>query len=266
VTSTGTPRRPQIQSVARAAAILHLLSGPERRLGVMELARRLGPPKGTIHGILGTLERHGFVDQDADGGKYELGAALLPLGFAYLHSNRLRAAALGPAYSLALRTGESVLVSMLSGKQAVTIHHLPARDDRSSVVEIGRLVPAHATALGKALLSQHPALIPELAAEGLQRFTEGTIADAPRLRRSIAQVGRRGWAGEIGEHSPGLASVAAPIPAAAATDPGAIALEGSIERLCDGGAPRKELIGAVIETARAVARALGARPVAPGRP
>ena len=69
-----------IQSIERAAAILRLLSGRNRRLGVVQLAGELELPKGTVHGILRTLAAVGFVEQDAESGKYQLGAALLHMG------------------------------------------------------------------------------------------------------------------------------------------------------------------------------------------
>src|SRR6476620_3844313 len=74
----------RIQSIERAAAILRLLSGRSRRLGVAELAGELGLPKGTVHGILRTLQFVGFVEQDRESGKYQLGAAVLHMGSSYL--------------------------------------------------------------------------------------------------------------------------------------------------------------------------------------
>ena len=90
-----------IQSIERAAAILRLLSGRSRRLGVGELAGELGLPKGTVHGILRTLQNVGFVEQDSESGKYHLGAALLHMGSSYLDGNELRTRALNWADSLA---------------------------------------------------------------------------------------------------------------------------------------------------------------------
>jgi DNA-binding IclR family transcriptional regulator len=79
-----------IQSIERAAAILRLLSGRTRRLGVVDIAGELGLPKGTVHGLLRTLHHVGFVEQDADSGKYQLGAALLHMGTSYLDGNERR--------------------------------------------------------------------------------------------------------------------------------------------------------------------------------
>ena len=55
-----------IQSVDRAIRILKTLSGGTGRLGVSELSARLGLAKGTVHGLLRTLQSHGLVEQHAD--------------------------------------------------------------------------------------------------------------------------------------------------------------------------------------------------------
>ena len=83
-----------IQSIERAAAILRALAGGSRRLGVSELSDRLGLAKGTVHGLLRALQEEGFVEQDADSGKYQLGGSLLRLGNIYLDVNELRGRAL----------------------------------------------------------------------------------------------------------------------------------------------------------------------------
>ena len=66
---TSRPMAATIQSIERAAAILRLLSGRNRRLGVVQLAGELELPKGTVHGILRTLAAVGFVEQDAEIGQ-----------------------------------------------------------------------------------------------------------------------------------------------------------------------------------------------------
>ena len=83
-----------IQSLERAAAMLRLLAGGERRLGLSDIASTLGLAKGTAHGILRTLQQEGFVEQDENSGRYQLGAELLRLGNSYLDVHELRARAL----------------------------------------------------------------------------------------------------------------------------------------------------------------------------
>src|SRR3979490_3370149 len=83
--------RQTIQSIDRAAAILKALAGGPRRLGVSELADRLGLARPTVHGLLQTLQAHGFVEQDQTSEKYQLGPGLLQLGYSYLDLNEPRA-------------------------------------------------------------------------------------------------------------------------------------------------------------------------------
>jgi DNA-binding IclR family transcriptional regulator len=52
--------------VDRAARILKVLASGPRRLGVSELADRLGMTRPTVHGLLQTLQAHGLVEQDRD--------------------------------------------------------------------------------------------------------------------------------------------------------------------------------------------------------
>src|SRR3982075_346628 len=94
-------RRGSIQSIDRATAILKALASGPRRLGVSELADRLGLARPTVHGLLQTLQAHGFVEQDRHSDKYQLGPGLLQLGYSYLDLNELRARSIPYADRLA---------------------------------------------------------------------------------------------------------------------------------------------------------------------
>jgi DNA-binding IclR family transcriptional regulator len=256
----GTSVPGPIQSIERAAAILRLLSGRSRRLGVAELAGELGLPKGTVHGILRTLQQVGFVEQDSDSGKYQLGAALLHMGSSYLDGNELRTRALNWADALAARSGESVRIGTLHESQVLIVHHVFRPDDSRQALEVGALLPAHATALGKALLAHHRYIAADLDRNSLQSYTAATITDVYRLRRELDEVAERGWASDQEELFHGVASIAAPIEDRRRVVVGAIGIAGAAGRLNQGASPRPELVGYVMETARAVSRELGAIP------
>src|ERR671916_78847 len=180
MTAMPQPNVMTIQPLERAAAILRLLSGRNRRLGVVELAGELQLPKGTVHGILRTLQAVGFVEQERSG-KYQLGAALLHMGSSYLDGNELRTRALNWSDSLAARSGESVRIGTLHENQVLVVHHVFRPDDSRQALEVGALVPAHATALGKVLLAANRYAASEVAAAGLRAFTPSTITDRAAL-------------------------------------------------------------------------------------
>lgn len=198
---------------------------------MVELAGELGLPKGTVFGILKTLRTVGLVEQDSDSGKYQLGAALLPMGSSYLDGNELRTRARGTASKLAILTGESVRVAALHQNQVLILHQVirSRRSETREALEVGNLLPAHATALGEVLTANHG-----------------------------EEVSVRGWASTIGGLSPGFASIAAPIVDHLGATVGAIGIHGPMERLCEDRDPRADLIDHVVGAARAVSRELGA--------
>jgi DNA-binding IclR family transcriptional regulator len=249
-----------IQSIERAAAILRLLSGQSRRLGVVDLSGELGLPKGTVHGLLRTLQHVGFVEQDAETGKYQLGAALLHMGSSYLDGNELRTRALNWSDSLAGRAQEAVRIGTLHDSQVLIVHHVFRPDDSLQTLDVGSLLPAHATALGKVLLASHPYVADELVKRGLTSFTGATICGRERLDRELQRIRDRGWASEIGELTPAQVSLAAPITDRSGLTVGAMGIFGPPERLLAARQPRGELLAHVREAARAVSRELGAIP------
>ena len=99
-----------IQSVERAAGILRALASG-RASRVSELSDRLGLAKGTIHGLLRTLQDQGLVEQDPVSDKYQLGPQLLQLGNRYLdlnecgHAPSVGRATRRPASGKAVRVG-----------------------------------------------------------------------------------------------------------------------------------------------------------------
>ena len=160
-----------IQSVDRAARILTTLSGGAGRLGVTELSARLGLAKGTVHGLLRTLEVHGLVEQDPESDKYQLGPALLALSNSYLAINELRSRSLAWSELLAARTSEAVRVAAVHSYGVLIVHHVFRPDSSLQILEVGEVLPLHASALGKATLAYLPP-------DGLKKFFEST---PPRL-------------------------------------------------------------------------------------
>ncbi|MGW2639090.1 IclR family transcriptional regulator [Streptomyces sp. NPDC001348] len=248
-----------VQSIERAAAILRLLAGGPRRLGLGEVAASLGLAKGTTHGILRTLQHVDFVEQDAATGKYQLGAALLHLGTSYLDVNELRSRSINWADALAARSGEAVRLGTPLESNVLVVHHVFRPDDTLQTLDVGSLLPLHASSLGKVLLAFGTAPL-ELAVEsGLEAYTRHTLVAPEQLTRALAEVREVGWAAEVEEMSVGEAGIAAPIRGHGGLVVGAVGLSGPVERICDGrGRPRPNLITLLREAARAISRDLGA--------
>ena len=247
-----------IQSVQRAAQILGVLGSGTPRLGVTEIADRLGLAKPTVHGLLRTLEAHDLVAQDPDTGKYSLGPGVLQLGNAYLDGSELRARSMRWAESLAQRADEAVWVATLSGSRVIVLHHVFRPDNTVQILEVGAAIPWHACALGHAIVAH----LPEAGRAAVMAgdripLTGRTKTARAALSRVLAQVRRQGYAIEDQEATVGDAGIAAPVLGRDGVVAGAIGVVGAADRLL-APATRDELVRAVQEAARAISRDLGA--------
>jgi DNA-binding IclR family transcriptional regulator len=247
-----------IQSVERAARILAVLGSGTPRLGVTEIAERLGLAKPTVHGLLRTLEKHDLVAQDPETGKYSLGPGVVSLGNAFLDGSELRARSLVWAESLAQRANEAVWVAILSGTRVIVLHHVFRPDNTVQILEVGAAIPWHACALGHAIVAHLPEAGRTRALAGdLAPLTGRTKTSRGALSRALAVVRKQGYAVEDQEATVGDAGVAAPILGRDGAVAGAIGVVGASDRLL-AAATHDELVRAVQEAARAISRDLGA--------
>jgi DNA-binding IclR family transcriptional regulator len=245
-----------IQSVDRALRILAVLQGA-RRLSLTEIAARLELPPSTVHGIVKTLVAHRMVVQEADSSRYRLGPAVLRLGNVYLDTLELRSTVVAWAEELARRTGLAVRTGVLLLDDVVIIHHQPRPDGSRQMPEVGIVIPAHASALGKAILAYDPAAAADtLGRPGARRSMTGeTVTDPEELRAQLADMVRpAGFATEAEEAVLGECGLAAPVFDASGTVAGAVGVV----------VPANEwpvdpaVTDAVRATARTVSRELGA--------
>ena len=253
-----------VQSLERAAAILHAIAGSGGQMGVTELAAAVGLAKTTTHGLLRTLLDLGFVEQDPNTGRYALGASLLGLGSHYLDANELRSRASNWADALAARSGCAVRLGTLAGYQVVVVHHVFRPDDSPQELEVGLVLPAHATALGKVLLAFRPARNRPAADVRLERVTPATVTDPVALATELEAVRTRGWALARDERVAGVAGIAAPVRGPGGLVVGALGVTGPVDELLTAaGEARPGVVAMVTDAAAAVSRELV--PVGGGR-
>jgi DNA-binding IclR family transcriptional regulator len=232
-----------VQSVSRAVRILRELAAGGPRLGVTELAARVGVAKPTIHALLRTLEGEGLVVQDAETGKYQLGPGLLQLGNAYLDTQELRARSLTWADTLANQTNEAVWVAVLTGDHVFVVHHAFRPEGAVQILEVGASIPWSTCALGKAIVAfLPPKQQSELLAAELPALTGWSVTDPVVLAEQLEAVRGSGYALEDQESALGDAGVAAPVFDRSGGVAGAIGIVGPVERLFDGAARQDHIV------------------------
>lgn len=139
------------------------------------------------------------------------------------------------------------------------VHHVFRPDDTLQTLDVGALLPLHASSLGKVLLAFGSVPLEPAVEAGLEAYTRHTLITPERLARALTEVRELGWAVEVQEMITGEAGVAAPIRGHGGLVVGAIGASGTVERICDAkGVPQPALVTQVRHAARAISRDLGA--------
>jgi DNA-binding IclR family transcriptional regulator len=204
-----------VKSAGRTLDLLELLADQPRPWTLVDLARELGIPKSSLHGLLRTLTGRGWVHTDDTGSRFRLGMRALRVGAAYLDGDDTVGLIGGVLDELSRRFGEAVHLGRLDGDQVV---YLAKRDSVHRLrlySAIGRRLPAHATALGKALLAEHS----ETAADAivswpLARLTPHTVTDRRAFHTTLAHVRTSGYAVDREENAEGINCLAMAVPLA----------------------------------------------------
>ena len=151
-------------------------------------------------------------------------------------------------------SGETAHLSILEGLDVVGIDHVESQAPVVFRHPVGSRVPAHATAVGHALLAFSPGAAEVLIAEGLARLTDSTVLHGEALRHALADVRRRGYAVNNRQWHAETAGAAAPILDRAGEAVAAIGISGPASRI-----GRREALDRLGRLARSAAAEVAAR-------
>ena len=195
----------------RGFTVIKAFSAEAPALTIAEAAVRTRLSRAVARRYLLTLEKLGYVARD--GALFSPTPRLLDLGHSYLST--LSVADVAPPFleRVVALVDQSSSVAVLDSWECLYVARVPGRRVIATTPVVGSRVPAHATALGKVLLSHlEPAeLDAYFESIQLQRYTLRTICDEPRLRKALRDVRACGWACADEEYNVGLRTIAAPI-------------------------------------------------------
>ena len=212
----------------RVTAVFEAFREHDDGLGVSELARRANLPKSTVSRIAADLVVQRLLDRDGD--KLYLGVRLFELGQTVEQPRMLRQLALPVMTDLRNVTGLTVHLAVLEGTDVVFIGIVRGESPAKPLARVGGRLPAHATALGKAMLAfSPPNEVERIAYGGLERRTPNTITEPSSLLHELADVRRTGIATEHEECATGRTCTASPILGHGGMPVAAISVTGSVE-------------------------------------
>lgn len=200
-----------VSMVARIALIMRVFDEPGARFRLDEVAVRTGLPRSTVHRILDQLLATGWIQRRSDG--YALSAGASAARHSLAEHPELRAVAAPVLNRLHLDTGLAVHLGVLVGAEVMVLDRVVGRRTTGLPTRVGGTLPAHATALGKAMLADLSAEdLDALYGPGIAKRTPRTIGDLATLHQELSRVrARRGLAYENEEFVLRGSALGAPI-------------------------------------------------------
>jgi IclR family transcriptional regulator, KDG regulon repressor len=200
-------------TVGKASRVLDLFTTETPEWGVTEAALALQVPRSSAHDLLDTLACTGLLRR-VEGNRYRPGVKLLCLSSAALDSFAVRGEARPVMECLAGRLGATIHLAILDQAEVVYIDKVtPSSGPQIAKSAIGRRLPAHASAVGKALLAHQPTatITHTLERLDLQQLTERTVCSVDALRFELRGALRAGVARDREGSVQGVCCHAAPI-------------------------------------------------------
>lgn len=220
-----------LKSVVKMMSILDCFSTLERKLSVVEIAKKTNIPRGTTHRIIRTMRDIGLIEQERQRDQYRLGMKLFELGTTVLANMDLHREAQSSVESLTRVSGEIVHLSVFDGINSTVINRTDPEGKRVNTLFVLESSPAHATSSGKAALAfQAQPAIDKFLSLGLRRVSPNTITDPKVLLSELEAIRANGYSVDNEELTPGTKCVGAPIRNASGRVFAAISVSGPARR------------------------------------
>lgn len=215
-------------TLARGLEVLRCFTPTEPMLGNKEISVRTGLPKPTVSRLTYTLTRLGYLRHNMRLGKYQLGSAVLSIGYPLLASMSIRQIARPFMKELADHAGGSVNMGIRDRLNMVYVESCRS-GNVGTLPDIGTSVPIAQSVIGRAYLyactpAEREAILNQMKVkqpETLRRHqaaimksledirTRGFCISTGDLRREVHAVGvpmRRSVDGEIVTFNCGVAA------------------------------------------------------------
>ena len=202
-----------VPALYNAFSILDLLTNSRAGLTLPDIVEQSNLAKSSVHYLLVTLERCGYVRRSDRTGRYMLGVKLFSMANSALGSLSLRQRTAAYLAGLKMRTGLTVHMAILEHSEAVLVARQETQHGARLASWIGKRMDMHCTAIGKAMIAYLPEAEVDaiIRKHGLARHNENTISTPRRLHEELERVVKMGYALDNEEDELGVRCIGVPI-------------------------------------------------------
>ena len=206
--------KPIVPAVKQASRILICLGeSPNPKMKLTEICKQVGIHNSRGHSILNTLIQFGFVEKNPQTKTYSLGPSLIFLSRNVLDNLYYPDIVAPFLEKLAEGTYATALFGLINGEYVFTIAKSHEDKNRAFVGQIGRRLDITLGAHGKAIVAFMPEVDRKklLTRKKLYYYGDESRLNMKLLRDEITNCRRVGFAQDVGEITPGINVVSAPV-------------------------------------------------------
>jgi len=201
-----------VPALEKAHLIFNILLNSEVELTMTDIINKTEINKSTVYSILHVLTELSYLEK-TNKQTYVLGPQLGILGSKYLRQFNITSTFNDLALQSVNKIGATCQLAILNGLNIIYLSKIDASSQIHLVTSPGMTLPAHATAMGKVLLSQYSDTEIEQLYTGYSftKLTDKTIDSIPKLLKQLHIIQQQGWIQEIGEAVEIFTCISSPI-------------------------------------------------------
>ncbi|MDI3548310.1 MAG: IclR family transcriptional regulator, acetate operon repressor [Halanaerobiales bacterium] len=221
-----------VQSVVKAMKIFEELAYNGAPLSLSRLSQRVDMNISTVHRLINTLVKLGYVMQNTEG-YYCLGMHAYETADIINHNFDLRELVRPYLEEIQASCNETTNLVVLEDNQVVYLDQVESTKMVRMFASVGSKGPAYSTGSGKVLLSylSKKDLEEYINKTNFIKYTENTIVDPEKLKEELAEIRKRGYALDFEEMEKGVCCVAVPVIGKGGRLLGAISVSGPATRM-----------------------------------
>lgn len=249
-----------VSVLAKISSLLEVLAVKQQATAA-ELAELLDEPRSSVHRMIRQLNEIGWVESAGSRGQWTMGLHLFRLGSSAVQRMDVRRAALPHMHAINDACGETVLLCVRRGFDAVCIERVEGHRVQSIALVLGGAMPLHAGAGPMSLLAWaddavHREWLVHVSEHGLEAMNLSEPPTIAQVEEQLKTCRERGYAVSDRNVTAGIGAIGAPVFDFRGQVVGAVSASGIAESVFD---PAIDLAGQVVEAARAISFDLGHR-------
>ena len=187
-------------TLARGLEVLRCFTPLEPMLGNKEISVRTGLPKPTVSRLTYTLTKLGYLRHNMRLGKYQLGSAVLSIGYPLLASMSVRQIARPHMKELAEYCSGAVSMGIRDRMSMVYVESSRSGNGIATLPDIGTAVPIAQSVIGRAFIAsctppEREAVLNQMKVKEPEMYRR----NRPQIDKAMEDIRSRGFCVSLGE-------------------------------------------------------------------